>query len=103
MDSFIKPPIGARSPRRPSKGLQRPNFACAVGFIVLLFAAPTRAEDAKVTYDDNLAPILRQRCSSCHSQNTKKADLDVTSYSSLMQGGSSGAVIEPGDADASHL
>ena len=37
------------------------------------------AED-KVTYDDHVAPIFRQRCSSCHSPTTKKADLDVTNY-----------------------
>jgi Planctomycete cytochrome C/WD domain, G-beta repeat len=103
MNSSIQPPIEARSPQRPSRVLRRSTLACAAGFLFVLFAAPTRADDAKVTYDDHLAPILRQRCSSCHSQNTKKADLDVTSYSALMQGGSSGAVIEPGDADASHL
>ena len=61
------------------------------------------AAEEKVTYDDQLAPILRQRCSSCHNSNTKKADLDVTNYSGLMRGGSSGAAIEPGDPDASHL
>ena len=68
----------------------------------LLVATCAAAED-KVTYDDHLAPILRQRCSTCHSGTTKKADLDVTNYLSLMQGGASGAVIEPGDADASYL
>jgi hypothetical protein len=70
----------------------------------LLLGAPTRADDkAKVTYDDQLAPILRQRCSSCHNPTAKKADFDVTSYSSLMKGGSSGPVIEPGDPDSSHF
>lgn len=59
--------------------------------------------DDKVTYDDHVAPIFRQRCSSCHSPTSKKADLDVTTYLNLMQGGASDASIEPGDAAASYL
>jgi len=59
--------------------------------------------DEKITYDDHVAPIFRQRCSSCHNTSSRKADLDVTNYISLMQGGASGAVIEPGDASASYL
>lgn len=59
--------------------------------------------DDKVTYDDHVAPIFRQRCSACHSPTSKKADLDVTTYLNLMQGGASGAAIEPGDAASSYL
>jgi hypothetical protein len=74
-----------------------------VVFVALVvFAAGARADD-KVTYDNHLAPILRQRCSSCHSSTTKKADLDVTNYLSLMQGGASGTAIEAGDPDSSYL
>jgi hypothetical protein len=72
------------------------------GISTLLFVSCVCADD-KVTYDDHLAPIFRQRCSSCHSPTTKKADLDVTNYLNLMQGGASGAVIEPGDVDGSYL
>jgi predicted nucleic acid-binding Zn-ribbon protein len=74
-----------------------------VCLVASLFVATCAAAEEKVTYDDHLAAILRQRCSTCHSGTTKKADLDVTNYLSLMQGGASGAVIEPGDADASYL
>jgi hypothetical protein len=80
------------------------TLACAAGFVLLILSTAVRADDkSKVTYDDQLAPILRQRCSSCHNPTAKKADFDVTSYSSLMHGGSSGPVIEPGDPDSSHL
>jgi WD40 repeat protein len=64
--------------------------------------AVVRAED-KVTYDDHLAPIFRQRCGSCHNPTAKKADLDVTTYFGLMQGGASGSSVEAGDASASYL
>jgi WD40 repeat protein len=67
-----------------------------------LAVSTVRAED-KVTYDDHLAPIFRQRCGACHNPTAKKADLDVTTYLGLMTGGASGAGIEPGDASASYL
>src|SRR4029079_8200359 len=95
--------IGARSPWRPSKGFLRFTLACAAGFMLFIQCIVAFAGDEKITYDDHLAPVLRQRCSSCHNSNTKKADLDVTNYSGLMRGGSSGAAIEPGDPDATHL
>lgn len=57
----------------------------------------------KITFDDHIQPLLRQRCSSCHSPNKKSGDLDVTTYTALMQGGASGAVIEAGDVDFSYL
>src|SRR4051812_38605553 len=94
------PPIGARS---ASKGLLQFTLACAAGFMLFILCTAASADDKKITYDDQLAPIFRQRCSACHNPNAKKADLDVTNYSSLMHGGSSGAVIEPGDPEASHL
>src|SRR2546423_2066432 len=93
--------IGARS---ASKGVLRFTLACAAGFVPFIQSVMLRADDkSKITYDDQLAPIFRQRCSACHNPTAKKSDLDVTNYSSLMHGGSSGAVIEPGDPDASHL
>lgn len=57
----------------------------------------------KVTYDDDVQPLLNRRCSSCHSNDRTEGDLNVTSYSALMAGGSSGGVIEPGSADDSYL
>src|SRR5215216_5412250 len=92
--------IGARSAR---KGFLRSTLACTAGFVLFMQVVAARAAEEKVTYDDQLAPILRQRCSSCHNSNAKKGDLDVTNYPGLMRGGSSGAAIEPGDPDTSHL
>ena len=87
---------------RPSPGAQgrATRVLCC---LLTLFSATDVLADEKITYDDHLAPIFRQRCSSCHSATTKKADLDVTNYLNLMQGGASGAVIEAGDPDASYL
>jgi mono/diheme cytochrome c family protein len=85
--------------RSASEGLAVITLACASGLCAVTIA---QAQD-KVTYDDHLAPIFRQRCGSCHNPTAKKADLDVTNYLALMQGGASGAVIEVGDASSSYL
>ncbi|MCA9262490.1 MAG: hypothetical protein KDA60_01530, partial [Planctomycetales bacterium] len=66
------------------------------------------AEDAKkpakiVTYADDVQPILRQKCFSCHNPDKKSSDLDLTNYTNLMQGGAAGAAVEPGDLDNSYL
>jgi mono/diheme cytochrome c family protein len=58
---------------------------------------------AKITYQDHVQPIFRQHCGTCHNTDKKIADLDLTNYTSMMQGGGSGAVIEPGDAENSYL
>src|SRR4051812_29837255 len=89
--------------RTPGKAAGCRALACAAGIMLIMLVVRAGAAEEKVTYDDQLAPILRQRCSSCHNSNAKKADLDVTNYAGLMRGGSSGAAIEPGDPDASHL
>lgn len=60
------------------------------------------AED-KINFEDHVKPILRDKCLSCHNTNKKSSDLDLSSYSSLMQGGASGASIQPGDSGASYL
>ena len=57
----------------------------------------------KITYDDHVKPILQQKCFSCHNPDKKSGDLDLTTYTNLMLGGASGAVIEPGDSTASYL
>ncbi len=62
------------------------------------------AQDApRTTFDDNVKTVLRQHCSACHGPDKKNGSLDVTSFTTLMMGGSSGTVIEPGDADGSYL
>ena len=73
--------------------------------VALLCVAPAIGQDKKekITFVDHIAPIFKQRCSSCHNTNKKEADLDVTNFTALMQGGGSGAVIEPGDSGASYL
>lgn len=57
--------------------------------------------DSADVYLDLISPMMNRRCVSCHNQDKKKGDLDVSSFSNLMKGGKSGDVIVPGDAEAS--
>lgn len=66
-----------------------------------LFAQEKKGE--KITFEDHVKPIFRDHCFSCHNQNKKEGDLDLTNFTSLMQGGGSGAVIEPGAVGDSYL
>ncbi|MBL8848129.1 MAG: hypothetical protein JNG89_00510, partial [Planctomycetaceae bacterium] len=72
--------------------------ACALGSAVVMAEEP-----AKVTYVDQVQPIFRMRCGSCHNANDKKGGLAVDSFATLMAGGSSGTVLEGGAPDASYL
>jgi hypothetical protein len=56
-----------------------------------------------LTYDDNLLPVLRQTCLGCHNADKAKGGLNMSSFAKLMEGGSSGEVVKPGDPDGSRL
>jgi mono/diheme cytochrome c family protein len=53
-----------------------------------------------LTYVDSIGPVLEVNCASCHGEGAL-AGLNVTNYTTLMEGGQSGPAIELGDAEAS--
>ena len=73
--------------------------------LVLANAGLRASDDApkKTNYKDDVAPIFNARCSACHNQDKKKGGLVLDNYTGLMQGGASGAVVEPGDPSNSRL
>jgi hypothetical protein len=85
----------------------------AAGAVAWLAFAPSRAlpEDnksaaakgPKVTYEDNVKPIFRERCFACHNTEKKTAGLDLTNYAGAMAGGGSGPVINAGSSGDSYL
>ena len=84
-------------------------LSCPIGFCwviaVLVHSNSSLAADAKAepktTYTDHVRPVLREYCFSCHNQNKAQNDLKVDSYETLMEGGASGPIIEPGDLESS--
>src|SRR5579872_6140749 len=89
----------------------RRTHALAVVAALVIFlpalGSVSRADDAKpaekVTFQDHVLPIFRAKCGTCHSSGQAKGGLVLENYAAAMQGGASGAVIEPGDLDASRL
>lgn len=59
--------------------------------------------DSADVYLDLISPMMHSRCTSCHNDGKKKADLLLTSYANMMKGGENGVVIIPGDLAASEL
>jgi len=81
------------------------SFGFWAAIIACVWVGPSLAADAKpeakTTYTDHVRPILREYCFSCHNQNKAQNDLKVDSYETLMEGGASGAIVEPGDLESS--
>lgn len=71
-------------------------LSCSLGF-----AAGVDAK--KVTYEDDVLPIFRDNCLKCHNPDKLKGDLDLTSFSSAVKGGGSGATLNSGDPEGSQL
>ena len=59
--------------------------------------------DSADVYLDLISPIMNNRCVSCHNEDKKKGDLDLTSFSNLMKGGENGEAIIPGTPNSSDL
>jgi uncharacterized membrane protein len=54
-------------------------------------------------YLDLVGPIFQLRCSDCHNEDKREADLDLTSFDGLMEGGENGSVVVAGRPDFSEL
>jgi hypothetical protein len=75
-------------------------FSCFGALSVGVAAGPPKP---KITYEEHVSGVFRSRCGSCHNPDKQKGGLNLDNYGSAMQGGGSGKVIEPGDADSSTL
>jgi hypothetical protein len=61
------------------------------------------ADPKNPTYADDVLPVLRQHCLGCHGNDKQRGGLNLATFTAAMQGGSSGAVLTPGDPDKSRL
>ena len=81
------------------------SFAmCLICGLAFAEEKPAATKDEKITFDQHIVPIFREKCGSCHNANDKKGDLVLDNYGLAMQGGASGEVIRAdGDASQSQL
>jgi WD40 repeat protein len=80
-----------------------PSRLALTACILFVVSASTQAAEEKITYADHVQPIFRAKCFACHNPDKKSGGLDLTNYTAMKEGGSSGDVVEAGDADASYL
>jgi hypothetical protein len=76
-------------------------LAIVTGHVFVNFAHGS--EPPRVTYDEKIVPLLRERCFACHGPTKKSSGLRLDTYAAVMTGGSSGEAIKPGDPDGSLL
>jgi len=75
----------------------------AVLCVILFVVSPVTVDGKPPTYEDDVLPVFREKCCSCHNADRKAGGLDLTSYQQMMAGGNSGDVVAGGDADGSYL
>ncbi|MGZ0164711.1 MAG: c-type cytochrome domain-containing protein [Planctomycetales bacterium] len=80
-----------------------PSRLALTAGILLVVSASSQAADEKITYADHVQPIFRAKCFACHNPDKKSGGLDLTNFTAMKEGGSSGDVVEAGDADSSYL
>ena len=101
--------LAMKTLRRNLALLQCLGGVCSLAIIYALafgaagIATRLQAEEGGVTYREHIVPIFRAECFSCHNEDDPQGELDLTRYESLMAGGASGTVIDPGDARNSRL
>lgn len=74
-----------------------------VASIVAAVAGGLTQAAPKVTYEEHVLPVFRNACLRCHNPDKAKGDLDLSTFTALLNGGGSGVIVESGDADASKL
>ncbi len=80
--------------------LPRTSLAILIG--AAGFSIPASAQRAPL-FKDEILPIFQKSCTSCHNAEKKMAGLDLSSFTGMMEGSSSGPVIAPGKPDHSLL
>ena len=58
---------------------------------------------AQISYSADVQPILESRCYNCHGGERIEGNFVMITYADLLAGGESGAVVIPGDTNASYL
>lgn len=85
-----------------------PRIVLAVAVSLSFFVArPVVAEEKDkepvISFTKDIVPIFVESCYACHNQKTKKGKYDMSSFEAIMQGGSNGDAIKPGEPYESTL
>jgi hypothetical protein len=78
----------------------------AITSIGILNSPKACAAEQKVSFSEDILPLLKWRCAGCHQpggEGYKKSGLDLTNYAALMKGTKFGPMIIPGEPESSNL
>src|SRR5438128_9679597 len=70
------------------------------GLILTAIAVPAFAQREPL-FKTEILPVLEKNCVQCHGPQRKMAKLDLSNFTGMMEGGSSGPVIAPGKPERS--
>ncbi len=70
---------------------------------LFLWAESGRADEDRITFEKDIAPILQTRCVKCHGEGKLEGGLDLRRKSLLAKGGDSGAALVEGKPEESLL
>jgi hypothetical protein len=87
------------------------SLALAAGPLCFLFVPgpgqTAAAADTVISFKDDVQPVLRERCASCHhapdGEGYKASGLNLTDYQGVMNGTKFGPMVVPGKPDESNL
>jgi hypothetical protein len=74
----------------------------SLGVLLAAWVAPAPVAGSDL-FASRVAPLLRQRCLSCHDGHKRRGGLDLSARAGLLAGGDSGPAAVPGKASASLL
>ncbi len=75
-----------------------------IASILLINGATALGEDTgKITFVDDILPILEDKCVNCHNPDESKGGLDLSTFSATMTGGSGGDIVVSEDPTGSRL
>lgn len=70
---------------------------------VLSILPGVHAQDKKITFVDDVLPILENKCNSCHNADEAKGGLNLATFAATLTGGSGGEVVISEDPNSSRL
>lgn len=77
--------------------------ACSLMTLASALVIPASAEPKAVNYTNQIKPILKAKCYSCHNSNRAKGELDLTTKAAILKGGSEGKLFKVGKGAESLL
>ncbi len=95
--------------RSQANGVAVVAITLTVVAILLLALAqtPAQADEPKptdtITFEAHVKPILAKHCEKCHRGDRPRGDLDLSSFTNVMQGGISGKIVIAGKPEESLL